>query len=841
MRPTIDLGIDLGTTNSVVAVLDGAVPKVLRNNDNLECTPSAIYLRDANHEPMVGQRAEVQSRHDPENTATRFKLLMGTAERYRFSRAGRALSPEQCSAEILKSLRLDAERATGEEFRSVVITVPASFEVPQRAATKEAARLAGFETAVLQQEPIAAGLAMKFQQLTHEQTWLVYDLGGGTFDAAVLRAHGGHLSVLEHGGDNHLGGEIITRQIVDSILAPALAREYRLEGLNAAAPKWRTVYAGLRAVAETAKIRLSRTMKELVTLESVKHPVSGDELFFEYELTRGQVDSIAAPLVAQTMRSCKNALAAAGLGRDDIAEIVLVGGPTLMPYLRETLEDRGEGLGIRIAPVTNPMTIVAEGAAIFAGTQLLPRRAVAVVEQGSVDMQLSCEPIGISERPVVEGTAALPESKRQEQWTIEFSRGGRVPWQSGRIRLSLDGHFRTRLFAEPGTRNEFDIILRNGLGTPVTTGTSKCVYTIGMVSDEQRLHHAIGVAMADNAVDQIIAKGAVWPASGRIVHELAFGMEQNGSRNLKIPVVEGADMWRADRNSCIGTIELSSAKFPEDLREGAKVEINLEVESSGEVKASAFLSEYGLNIRCRMKLKRGVPEQGKLETLVAQECARHQALVARSRENSDARAALRTGAVDDLVTQVVGSLEASKGVLEARLECENRLVNLRSALDRVEAKLELPSLEAEIDALRDRITNLLAEVEVADLTPWEDDLDERFARLDDEVNEALGAQALQQVRLLKRQLESLSSDAYWATDGAWYGCLKWLRSQRHRMNETPHVDGIIGAAMQAAQNGDADVLRDFCLDLFRCLPRTEGGGVEPAVDGLPGVTRKVSE
>jgi molecular chaperone DnaK len=738
-------------------------------------------------------------------------------------------------------LRLDAERATNEEFRAAVITVPASFEVPQRKATTRAAELAGFETVVLQQEPIAAGLARNFQQAAEEKTWLVYDLGGGTFDAAILRAQGGQLSVLEHGGDNHLGGENITRQIVDSILIPALRREYELDGFSPGAPKWHTVYASLLAAAEIAKIRLSRTTKELVTLERVNHPATGEELFFEYELIRGQVDSLAAPLVAQTVRSCKSALAAAGLGRDDIAEIVLVGGPTLMPYLREVLEDKGEGLGIRIAPVPNPMTIVAEGAAVFAGTQLLLPRKSTVIAVGAISLKLSYEPIGASDRPVIEGVVSLFTDRRQEQWTIEFSRDGDIPWESGRIRLSLDGRFRARLFAEPGRRNEFAITLRDGSGRAVATDPARCVYTMGMVSDEQRTHHAIGVAMADNSVDQIIPKGTPWPAHGRIVHELAFDLEVNGGRDLCIPVVEGGDMWRADRNRCIGTITLPSERFPRNLGEGTKVEISLELRSGGEVKANALLAEHGIKVPCKLQMKVGLPAHSELQSLVANEGARFQILDARALGSAAARAILRETGVNDLMAQVTTSLEAAKSDRAALLECENRLMSLRGALDRVEAELELPGLRMEIDGLREEVVGLIGDIELGELSLEWVDLDERVTRIDDDLEKALDACALQQVRHLKHQLEELKTDGYWRTDAAWYGLLNWLRTQRYRMADGPYLDYAMAAAERAADGGDVALLRTYCLRLYNLLPGTGRGADEPQVEGLPGVTRRLSQ
>jgi len=225
-RTTIDLGIDLGTTNSCIALLKGTEVEILRNNDGQETTPSAVWL-DRKDRLHVGQRARDQFEADEENAAIEFKLQMGKATDRVFQRSGRSFRPEALSAEVLKSLLGDARARLDEEIRAAVITVPADFDLPQCDATRQAAQLAGLTSSPLLQEPVAAALAYGFQSDSDKVFWLVYDLGGGTFDAAVMQMRDGMFRVVNHGGDRHLGGKLIDWAIVEQLLVPALAGRFR--------------------------------------------------------------------------------------------------------------------------------------------------------------------------------------------------------------------------------------------------------------------------------------------------------------------------------------------------------------------------------------------------------------------------------------------------------------------------------------------------------------------------------------------------------------------------------------------------------------------------------------
>ncbi len=241
-RTSIDYGIDLGTTNSAVAVLVGTTPEVIARVDGSIVTPSAIWF-DKRGQQFIGQKARGNYFSDEENGAIEFKLHMGEEWQRTFQRTGHKMLPEEMSAEILKSLKDDVQMMKGEDLKAAVITVPAAFELPQCEATRRAAKLAGLTISPLLQEPIAAALAYGFQSAANKVFWLVYDFGGGTFDAAVIQVRDGVLQVVNHAGHNYLGGKNIDWEIVDKLLIPRLTKEWKLTDFTRQNPKWRSAIA----------------------------------------------------------------------------------------------------------------------------------------------------------------------------------------------------------------------------------------------------------------------------------------------------------------------------------------------------------------------------------------------------------------------------------------------------------------------------------------------------------------------------------------------------------------------------------------------------------------------
>jgi molecular chaperone DnaK len=365
------VGIDLGTTNSLVGVMDSGFPVLIADAEGRRLTPSIVHFPGADATPLVGAAAKRVRGLKPRETVSSIKRFMGRrgselsqeemivnypvggkgGEPIRVELPGRSWSPEEISAEILKKLKTDVERSLGETVTRAVITVPAYFNDAQRHATKEAGRLAGFEVERIVNEPTAAALAYGLDRLKQKSKIAVYDLGGGTFDISILELNEGVFQVLSTNGNTRLGGDDIDAALTDE-LARRLAEKLQTE-INAG------LLARLHEEAESAKIRLSAE-----TETQVEIPFAAGEKSFSTTVTRDQLEKLARPIVQKTRANCLRSLSDAKLKPADLNDVILVGGQTRMPMVRALVK---EIFGREPNTNANPDEAVALGATIQAG------------------------------------------------------------------------------------------------------------------------------------------------------------------------------------------------------------------------------------------------------------------------------------------------------------------------------------------------------------------------------------------------------------------------------------------------------------------------------------------
>ncbi len=348
------IGIDLGTTNSCVAVMEGGQPTVIPNSEGGRTTPSVVGFKDG--ERLVGQVAKRQAIANPEKTVISIKREMGTD--YKVKIDDKSYSPEEISAMILTKLKQDAEAYLGSPVTQAVITVPAYFNDSQRQATKNAGKIAGLEVLRIINEPTAAALAYGLdKQDRKNQKILVYDLGGGTFDVSILEIGDGVFEVLSTNGNTRLGGDDFDNRIMD-LLIEEFKKETGIDLTNDKLAKQR-----LKDAAEKAKIELSTLTQTTISLPFITADATGPK-HLEYTLTRAKFESMISDLVDETLVCTRNALKDAGLQKSDISNVVLVGGSTRVPCVVEALSKE-----IPVTPFKgiNPDECVAIGAAIQAG------------------------------------------------------------------------------------------------------------------------------------------------------------------------------------------------------------------------------------------------------------------------------------------------------------------------------------------------------------------------------------------------------------------------------------------------------------------------------------------
>ncbi|MFD1513524.1 molecular chaperone DnaK [Halomarina rubra] len=347
------LGIDLGTTNSAFAVMEGGDPEIIVNGEGDRTTPSVVGFTD--EERLVGRPAKNQAIQNPERTISSIKRHMGE-EDYTVDIDGEQYTPVEISAMILQKIKRDAEEYLGDDVEKAVITVPAYFNDKQRQATKDAGEVAGFEVERIVNEPTAASMAYGLDD-DSDQTVLVYDLGGGTFDVSILDLGGGVYEVVATNGDNDLGGDDWDEAIIDH-----LADEFEAEhGVDLRED--RQALQRLKDAAEEAKIELSSRKETTINLPFIAATDSGP-LNLETKLSRAKFESLTSDLVGRTVEPTEQALSDAGYSKSDIDEVILVGGSTRMPQVQEQVE---ELTGQAPKKNVNPDEVVALGAAIQGG------------------------------------------------------------------------------------------------------------------------------------------------------------------------------------------------------------------------------------------------------------------------------------------------------------------------------------------------------------------------------------------------------------------------------------------------------------------------------------------
>ncbi len=362
----MDLGIDLGTTNSAVAGYTATGLRAFKTTEGTDVLPSAIYIDKRGHR-FYGKKAYEQAVLSPQNTALGFKRLMGTSTPFEFADSGQSLTPEECSAEILKQLLAQAYLESGEQqVTGAVITIPAAFNQMQSEATLRAAHAAGLERVGLLQEPVAAAMAAMMGREKKSGQFLVYDLGGGTFDLALVQALNGEVSILDHEGINMLGGRDFDKAIVNGIVRPWLLANFDLPADLQKDPRYQRVIRIAQLAVEKSKITTSTKESEIIHAPDDEVRVqdeSGADIYLHIELTRRDLEALVADRINETIELARKVLKNNGYGHDDIDRVVFIGGPTKMPLIRERVPQQ---LGIAGDFTIDPMTAVVLGAAIFA-------------------------------------------------------------------------------------------------------------------------------------------------------------------------------------------------------------------------------------------------------------------------------------------------------------------------------------------------------------------------------------------------------------------------------------------------------------------------------------------
>lgn len=797
------LGIDLGTTNTAAAVFDGEAVQLVRTSDGGTLTPSVVRI-DAKGRVTVGARARRFLDTDPENTRGEFKRLMGTDRPLRFPAAGVDRRPEELAAEVLRSVRADVRDLLGFEPARAIVSVPALFELPQSAATSEAARLAGFERVELIQEPVASALAAGW---TAEDdgggAWLVYDMGGGTFDASLLETRDGLLRVVGHDGDNFLGGRDLDRAIVDHVLE-RINREGA--GVDRQDPAHAVALRRLRLAAEEAKIDLTRRDEAEIALPGL-FVVRGEPVDVELALRRSELEGLLAPLVDRSLAVCRRLLARHGLGAEALRRVVLVGGPTVVPALRERV---AATLGAPITDGLDPMTLVAHGAALYAATAGLdarPGRAAEAATGRRLWLQYPAMSADLS--PFVAGRLLPgPGPAPTEARLVREDGGFATEW----VRLGADGGVVFMVELQPRRPNGFRLEGRDDEGRPVALAPPGLSIVQGLTLGDPPLSRSVGVALADDTVQVYLERGTPLPAKRTFVHRTVQAVPQGATDIvLSVPIVQG-ELEEAHLCRLVGRLQIGGTALPATLPAGSDVEVTLEVDRGGRLSARALVP----------RLQQVFEEVARLVTPDADPAALAEQLgplrlrlaEARSRAGraGDPQLLDRLFDVEWSLQDASSSIDAARGGDEdAGQKARRALIDADAALEELEGALAWPELDAS------------AMTRIAWASGWvsQQGTAQEQRLLDEATQGVERARAARKGPELQRQLRvvtQLGQAAFYRHPDAWRWAFDGAASRVSEASDPARALELVQQGREAAASDDRSRLREIVQRLWDLLP-----------------------
>ncbi len=685
-------GIDLGTTNSAAAVFDGDQVRVVRNRDGANLTPSVVRI-DRQGRVSVGQKAAAAAERDPKNARGEFKRLMGMAEQIAFPAASLTKTPEQLSALVLESLREDVKDLTGVLPSRAVISVPALFELPQNKATATAAQLAGFEHVELLQEPIASALAAGW---TNDEpgAWMVYDLGGGTFDVSLLETRDGLLRVVGHDGDNFLGGRDFDRAIVDWIVEQLAAQGEKIPRREE--PTHAPAFAALRRVAEAGKIELSRIKETALALETPL-VVDGREVEVDVSLDRATLEKLCAPLVQRTVHVCLRLLGEHGLRVDQLSRVVLVGGPSLMPMVRRAVEDT---LQTRIATGHDPMTLVAEGAALYAATAGLDSNRAAKRSEQAGGCKVWCQypPVTADLEPNVIGRFDTGDAIPATVELVRIDSDGKESWRSSKITVESDRSFVATAVLAPRKTSRFKFIARSASGVVMATDPDEISIIHGITIGDPPLSRTTGVALANDMVQVYFDRGTALPARRTFTHYTVDSIAPGSAgMALSIPIVQG-EFEIAHMCRVVGRIEIGGGQLKRAIPAGTPVEVTIVIDRGGKLAATARVTTEGHTQQFEgvAQLVMPEPDAESLERSLAAARARCDDALATAFRNGDSETIERLQTAQQRLASVESQIAAVRGGdRDAGQRAAIALLDADAVIDDIENEQQWPEFEAD--------------------------------------------------------------------------------------------------------------------------------------------------
>ncbi len=830
----IRIGIDLGTTNSEVAACFGDSVEVVKNARGDEYTPSVFGI-DKGGNPVVGKVAyaklfQTATEEETQNNKAEIKRLMGTNEKVKFPRAKKSYSPEEVSAEILKSLKNDVLRKYPDASTfAAVITVPAYFDSLQNEATKRAGQIAGFDYVVLLQEPISAAMSYGFNA-NNNANWLVYDFGGGTFDVALISSQDGLLKVLEHGGDNFLGGKDIDKALVEQVLVPAILRDYKLKRFEPSNKKYETAFAILKGIAEDAKIALTSSESTNIVIDGIGTDDDGKDIYLSFDYTRKAFNDLIKPIIDKTIEVANGVIERSRLAKKFISKIILVGGPTQIPYLRERV---GNDLGIEVDTSVDPLTTVARGACIYGLGCRIPEEIISKhhepVDKKELQVSLNYESMTSDEDEMVTGSIDLPD---EGEYYVKISSESGY-YNSANIKVK-NGKFFDTLAIEPNKTNKFWIYLIDESGNNVPIFPDSFSITHGLTVQGAPIPHDIGVVYSRKSFDsdfqfteecdKYFERSSILPLEATKSYKTARQLEKDAENPLPIKIYEG-DSSNPAANTIITTLKIDGSKLPYNLPKGTDLDLTIKINESREVSVEAYIPSIDLTIESKNVRVDTYAQKVDNEEL-RQELELQKQRAAEAKVSEDDKASLQSE-IDSIEENVNNKNDA-----DSQQKASRDIKKLKERIDTIESSSEIDDIIEQYNKLVEETEKIIEEIKQNNTSTGER-LGEQLAQIKDNGETAIAQQDKVMLVQLNELLSTLKIQAVAENPYFWVVMLDNLKTRDINDFRNPSdAEYHFSAAERAKSTGNIEELKRNVRELLRLLPQEDQAEISGNMSGI---------
>jgi len=834
----IQIGIDLGTTNSEIAVNVNNKIEIIERPGGVKYIPSVFGFDKAKNK-IVGQKAYEKlylgQNDDFENYKAEIKRIMGTSETTYFKRADISMTPEEISSEILKGLKEDLLRKYPDfDTISAVITVPAAFSSLQSEATKRAGNLAGFDHVVLLQEPIAAAVAYGFGNIKNEK-WLVYDLGGGTFDVALVSLKDGNLSVLANSGDNYLGGKNIDWDIVDKIIVPKILENYQLDNFVRNNDKYKEIFTKLKWIAENAKIDLSQNEKTIIEIgttpfNSIGEDDEGKGIEIAFNFSRKDLEVILKPLVDRTIKLSKETLKDAGLKNSTVTKIILVGGPTQIPYIKEQLENE---LKIPVDSSVDPLTVVARGACTYAIGQKIPQKILEASSKekdpGVYELNLNYETLTSETDQMIAGKFEDLEDDNSDYYVQIQSDSG--TYNGSKVKLK-NGKFLDTVALESNKSNLFWIYLFDSKGNSLPIDPDSFTIVNGLSVSGAPLPHSIGIVLAKkdisnkfnlrNTREVIFEKGTSLPLKHKDTYKTVRKLLKNETDNPLNIIIDEGESEIPDRNLFLCKIGINGKDLPYDLPEGTEVEITIELSTSRELTVNAYIPLIDLSVNGRSTFQDEIinVEDLEVDLSIQTEKANNISEECTPEEKENIQSTIQT---------IQTSIQNARSDEDEKRKANKQIKDLKITLDKLEKDKELPQLVKEFESGIEITGKLINE--------YGDERDKEESNDQLMTIKAEGERAIDNkdktllVRTIE-QIKEVGAKAWLSNPQTWIYYFQKLVTENHNFVNEKDAQYYLDKGRRAIEQDNIDELKHCVQSLWSLLPEEEQSLVKNTLSGI---------